>query len=83
VLAGQFPKENVAEYLEHNQGPEIHEAPEMIVPPLTAKSADPAEWIHPVDGQSLTFQTIGQAEDVTLKPLNQSWKRFAVYWTVS
>jgi DUF1680 family protein len=83
VLAGQFPKENLAEYLEHNQGPEISEAPAITVPALTAKSTDPADWIHPVDGQSLTFRTIGQAEDVTLKPLNQSWKRFAVYWTVS
>jgi DUF1680 family protein len=83
VLAGQFPKEGLEEYLEHNQGPEIQEAPEVKVPALKSLGTDPGTWIHPVSGSRLTFQTRGQAQDVTLKPINQSWERFAVYWTVA
>jgi len=83
VLAGQFPSAGLAEDLEHRQGPEIHEAPAVDVPALKAAGSDPAAWIKPVPGEALTFRTTGQANDVTLKPLNQSWQRFAVYWTVS
>jgi len=83
VLAGQFEKVKLEEYLEHNQGPEIQEAPALDVPALVAKGIDPGEWIRPVPGQPLTFRTRGQAQDVTLKPLNLSWQRFAVYWSVS
>ncbi len=83
VLAGQFPKEDLAEYLEHNQGPEIQEAPALAVPALKQAGPDPAAWIKPVPGETLTFRTVGRQRDVTLKPLNRSWQRFAVYWTVS
>jgi DUF1680 family protein len=83
VLAGQFRKVGMEEYLDHNQGPEIAEAPPVNVPSLVAHGAEPSEWIKAVPGEALTFRTTGQAEDVTLKPLNQSWERFAVYWTVS
>jgi hypothetical protein len=81
VLAGQFPKTGLAEDLEHHQGPEIQEAPVLDVPSLKAAGADPSAWIKPVPGQALTFRTSGQ--EVTLKPLNQSWQRFAAYWTVT
>jgi len=83
VLAGQFPKGKIDEDLEHNQGPEIQEAPQINVPALVAKGQEPGRWIKPVPGEPLTFRTMGQAQDVTLKPLYQSWERFAVYWTVS
>jgi hypothetical protein len=83
VLAGQFPKEGLDESLEHHQGPEIQEAPAVDVPTLKQKGADPGTWIKPVPGEVLTFRTTGQQQNVTLKPLNQSWQRFAVYWTVS
>jgi DUF1680 family protein len=83
VLAGQFPKAGVEEKLEHNQGPEIYEAPALQVPALQPTSADLVGWIKPVPNEPLTFRTTGQPHDVTLKPLNQSWQRFAVYWTVS
>jgi uncharacterized protein len=83
VLAGQFPKKDIDSDLEHNQAPEIQEAPAIEVPALGAKGKEPGEWIHTVPGQPLTFRTTGQAQDVTLRPINQSWERFAVYWTVS
>jgi hypothetical protein len=81
VLAGQFPRSGLAEDLEHHQGPEIQEAPAVDVPPLKSSGADPATWIKPVPGEALTFRIIDQ--ELTLKPLNQSWQRFAAYWTVS
>ena len=31
-------------------------------------------------GRLLEFRTINQHRNVALKPLNQSWDRFAVYW---
>jgi hypothetical protein len=51
------------------------------VPPLKSSGADPATWIKPVPGEALRFRIIDQ--ELTLKPLNQSWQRFAAYWTVS
>jgi uncharacterized protein len=83
VLAGQLPMGKMTEALMHkNQGPEIQDAP-LDVPGLIARGTHPSHWIEPVPGQPLTFRTTGQARDVTLKPLNQSWERFAVYWTLS
>ena len=83
VLAGQFAKSGVEEKLDHNQGPEIHDAPAMEVPALQPTSANLEEWIKPIPSEALTFRITGQPSEVTLKPLNQSWQRFAVYWTVS
>jgi len=83
VLAGQFPKGQLDKDLEHDQGPKIQKAPSLDVPALAAKRANPADWIKPVAGQPLTFRTAGQPQDVTLKPLNQSWERYTVYWNVT
>ncbi len=83
VLAGQFAKVGLPEDLEHQQGPEMAEAPRVEVPSLKARGSDPSDWIKPVPGEQLTFRTTGQEQDVTLKPLNQSWQRFAVYWKVA
>ncbi len=84
VLAGQFPKAGLSDKLQHgNVGPAVAKAPPIDVPALKAAGDDPAEWIKPVAGEVLTFKTTAQAEDVTLKPFNQSFERFAVYWTVT
>ncbi|MGB8030074.1 MAG: glycoside hydrolase family 127 protein [Terracidiphilus sp.] len=83
VLAGQFPKTGLEDDLEHNQGPELGDAPPLEVPALKASGADPSSWVRPVPGEALAFRTIGQEREIDLKPLNQSWQRFAVYWTVS
>jgi hypothetical protein len=83
VLAGQYPKEGVNDHLEHLQGPQITEAAAVEVPALKQDGAEPGAWITPVSGELLTFKVTGQASDVILKPLNQSWQRFAVYWKVS
>jgi len=83
VLAGQFPLGQIGFDLQHNQAPEIQELPPMKIPTLVARNSEPEHWIKQVAGQPLTFRTTGQAQDVTLKPINQSWERFAVYFSVS
>jgi DUF1680 family protein len=83
VLAGQFPRGQIADDFMHKQGPELQEASPVQVPTLSTGGRKPDEWITPVTGSPLTFRTAGQAQDVTLKPLSESWDRFAVYWTTS
>jgi uncharacterized protein len=83
VLAGQFPKQGVAEDLEHKQGPQIAEAPPIDVPALQAADVALSDRIQPVSGGPLTFRVTSQQGDVVLQPLNQSWQRFATYWTVA
>jgi hypothetical protein len=83
VLAGQFPMRQIDFDLLHNQAPEIKELPPFDVPTLQKIDPQLDRWIKPVPDQPLTFRTTGQTQDVTLKPLNQSWQRFAVYWSVS
>ena len=82
VLAGQFSLGQLDFNLQHNQGPEIEEAPRQAVPNLSATGAQLEDWIKLVPDEPLIFRTSGQVQDVMLKPLNQSWGRFAVYWTV-
>jgi DUF1680 family protein len=83
VLAGQFPKTALDEVLEHNQGPEIQQAPSLQIPALKPYGPDPRAWIQPISGETLAFHTTGQEREVILKPLNQTWQRSAVYWKVS
>jgi DUF1680 family protein len=83
VLAGQFPRGEIPFDFEHTQGPEFSELPKFNVPNLKALGHELQDWIHPIAGKPLHFATAGQPQDVTLKPLNQSWDRFAVYWTVA
>jgi hypothetical protein len=84
VLAGQFPLGQLSFNLLHkNEEPNVKAAP-LAVPILADKGSRLEEWIVPVEGQRLTFRTAGTAgEEVTLKPLNDSWQRFNVYFRVS
>jgi DUF1680 family protein len=83
VLAGQFPKENLAYDLEHNQAPEIQEAPAIKIPRLVDPGGALESWIRLVPNRPLTFRMLHQEQEVTLKPIHLSWERFAVYWSVS
>jgi DUF1680 family protein len=84
VLAGQFPLENLSFALLHkNEEPKVKDAP-LAVPVLAEKGDALEHWIVPVDGHAMTFRTTGTAgEEVLLKPLNESWQRFAVYFQVA
>jgi len=82
VLAGQFPRGEIPFEFEHTQAPEVGELLPFKVPDLKARGEKPEDWIQPLPGKPLHFIATGQSQVVTLKPLNQSWGRFAVYWTV-
>ena len=51
------------------------------VPAIATSPNDPVGWLKPVSDQSLTFQTVGQAQKLTLIPLYKLFgERYAVYW---
>jgi len=53
------------------------------VPSFKSKGQPIEEWVQPVAGKSLTFQTVnvGQPHDVTLVPFyRQAHERYTVYW---
>jgi DUF1680 family protein len=80
VLAGQFPAGHIPDALMHEQGPQIAKLPPPQVPPLVTGGKPLETIVKPVDGSSLAYVTVNQPQNVTFKPLNQSWERFAVYW---
>jgi DUF1680 family protein len=84
VLAGQFPLGQLSfDLLHKNEDPNVKAAP-LAVPVLAGKGNKLEQWIIPVEAQSMTFRTAGTAgEEVVLKPLNESWQRFNVYFQVS
>lgn len=83
VLAGQFPLGEIDSHLRHNQGPEIQELGPFTAPTLLANGESPDAFIKRVPGQPLAFRASAQNGDtIVLKPINESWERFAVYFTV-
>lgn len=49
-----------------------------------ADPADPASWLEPVPGETLTFRAKDQPEPMTLVPLHRVLdQRYGVYWTVT
>jgi DUF1680 family protein len=79
ILAGQFPATGLnGELLHMNQGPEVAKSP-LNVPPIDGDDAALLTKIKPAD-EPLTFSLATTGQTVTLKPLYQSWERFAVYW---
>ena len=80
VLAGQFPKGDIPDALMHEQGPKIGKLPPLQLHPLVTGGKPLETVVKPVDGSPLAYVTVNQPQNVTFKPLNQSWDRFAVYW---
>ena len=57
--------------------------PPVAAPVITAPAADPSSWLEPLTGRPLVFHTKGQAQPLTLEPLNGIFdERYAVYWKV-
>ena len=79
VLAGQFPATGINDALLHNnQGPEVGKMP-LQVPSIEGSDAILLTKMKSA-GAQLTFLLDTGGGTVTLKPLFQSWDRFAVYW---
>ena len=87
VLAGKLgaaglTAENLrAEPTKPRTVPEYKSEP-VAAPAIRAPSSDPASWLK--RSGPLEFRTFGQANDLTLVPLNRIFdERYAVYWKLS
>jgi len=87
VLAGRMGSEGLTHDLEYNgYGPSPKGKPQgkaevFLEGTLPVEST---QWIEPVPGQTLTFQTVGQLKTATMIPLYKILgERYAVYWKVN
>ncbi len=83
VLAGKLGKQDLSpETIVGFGGPALKEHP-IRVPAFRATSASLDSWLKPVSGETLTFRTAGQDQDVTFVPFDRLFdERYSVYWTV-
>ena len=82
VLAGQFPGNDLAPDLRSNQqGPMIPRAPPLKVPSIAAAGRAATERLRRTG--PLTYVLDTGTGEIAMKPLSQSWDRFAVYWTIA
>lgn len=92
VLAANLGTNGLTEQVQHDEvmGP-TYLSPERARPEGSAevsiKSPEElasAQWIEPVKGQTLTFQTVGQDTATPLIPFNRILgERYGVYWKVN
>ncbi|HEY1606446.1 MAG TPA: beta-L-arabinofuranosidase domain-containing protein [Allosphingosinicella sp.] len=82
VLAGQFPANGVpAASVIDKQGPAVEQA-RMAMPSLNAGGRPATELLRPAGGP-LRYSVATGGREIALQPLNRSWERYAVYWTVA
>ncbi len=83
VLAGDLGTNGLPGKVEGEMGPDVAHGKKLPVPKLVAAGRGPDSWIKP-GNEPLTFQTFGQEQDVTFRPLYRTFgKRYSVYWTVT
>jgi uncharacterized protein len=82
VLAGDLGTDGLSEDLIHQQGPDTGKAP-MAVPALRRAGSRLEDWITPDGTSPLAFRASASGGSVRLRPLNELWGRFAVYWNVA
>jgi DUF1680 family protein len=81
VLAGELPTEDLSK--DKIYGPYHSEGKPASAPDLIPSGEHLEDWIKPVAGRSLTFQTVGTGRpgDVALGPFYELFgKRYALYW---
>jgi len=82
VLAGRLGTKGLTHELTYGPlGPD--ESRPLPVPAIVA-SGDSPDWLEPVKGQPLVFQTIAQRSGLELAPFYQLFdERYTVYWKVN
>jgi len=81
VLAGELPTEDLGK--EKIYGPYHSEGKPAAAPDLVPSGDNLEDWIKPVAGRPLTFETVGagRPDEVTLVPFYELFgKRYALYW---
>ncbi|MGA9118441.1 MAG: beta-L-arabinofuranosidase domain-containing protein, partial [Bacteroidota bacterium] len=89
VLAGELGTEEMTRQMQEGFGyPDVDrmasEGPAVNVPALMVQPGQLEKRIRPVDGEDLTFRTVGAGDpsDVSLIPFFRLFhQRYAVYWT--
>ncbi len=88
VLAGQLGKVDVPREMIYTLDNWFKYPEEYLAetPVLVTNGRDPVSWIKPMEGESLTFRTIGvgRPDDVVLVPYHRLWnQKYAVYWRLT
>jgi DUF1680 family protein len=83
VLAGVVDSETQALF-SSNPNPVQSDAKARIgASYFVADTPRDTSWLQPVEGQDLTFKTVGQPVEITFKPFNQVIaERYGLYWWV-
>jgi hypothetical protein len=89
VLAGVLGRRNLSADVKNGMGELVYrenvEAAAVVPPVLVTDETDLDAWIKPVEGEALTFRTVGAGvpADVTLRPFFRLFReRYAVYWMI-
>jgi DUF1680 family protein len=80
VLAVRMGRDGLSrEMIEANGGPDMDRLPAKAMPSFNPVASGP--WVRKVEDGTLTFRTVGQAQETELKPLYQIMdERYSVYW---
>jgi DUF1680 family protein len=81
VLAGRLGTEGLSKSMFYSEFDTAPSGDPIPVPAIATSPNDPVGWLKPVSDQPLTYQTVGQAQKLTLIPLYKLFgERYAVYW---
>jgi hypothetical protein len=81
VLAGRLGTEGLTKSICYSAYDTAPSGDPIPVPAIATSPTDPLGWLKPVSDQPLTFQTVGQAQKISLIPLYRLFgERYAVYW---
>jgi uncharacterized protein len=81
VLVGRLGTEGLTKSMFYSEFETSPKGDAIPGPIINTGQGDPADWLKPVAGEPLTFQTIGPARAITLIPLYKLFgERYAVYW---
>jgi len=81
LLAGELGRENMPKDF---AGKDANlKAPAVPVPGIASSTANPADWLQPVQGKTLAFtaHNVGPANGIVFRPLYEvHHERYSVYW---
>ncbi len=81
VLAGRLGKGDLTSDKMYGGNNHIPKGKPASAPEIQAAKSGVTSWVEKVDGEPLTFQTVGQKQALSLIPLNRLFgEHYAVYW---
>ncbi len=91
VLAGRLGQNGLTEQMQYDVdngptdlGPRGAPSGTMAVDVKSTEEVRSAAWVEPVQGEPMTFRTVGQPNATTLIPLHRVFgERYGVYWKVN